>query len=111
MVTEAVMLATVTTALTQLGLKALEGTLSQAGKDLWTTITHKLGWTADPSADSLPTAIATRLKDDDALTTDLVALLKAHPQVGTASAIAGHIQAKNVVTAGTIDNSGTFNMK
>jgi hypothetical protein len=110
MVTDPVMLATVTTALTHLGLKALDGTISQAGKDLWTTITHRLGWTAVPSADSLPTVIATQLKDDDALATELVALLQAHAQVGTASAIVGRIQANNVITAGTLNNPGTINM-
>jgi hypothetical protein len=110
MVSESVMLATLTSALTQLGLEALNGTLAEAGKDLWRTVKHKLGWAVDPSQESLAPAIATRLKDDDALATELVALLQAHPQVGTASAIVGHIQANNVITAGTLNNPGTINM-
>jgi hypothetical protein len=110
MVTDPVTLATVTTALTHLALKALDGTLGEAGKALWNTITQKLGWSTVPTADSLPTAIATQLKDNAALTSELVALLEANPEVGTASAIVGHIQARNVITAGTLNNPGTINM-
>lgn len=110
MITDPVILATVTSALSVLGLKAIDGVLSEAGKDLWKTVKQRLCWSADPSPDNLATGIAARLKDDPTLTNQLAELLKSQPEAGTASALVGNIQAGKVVVAGTVNVSGDFKM-
>jgi len=106
-----VTLAVVTTGLSHLALKATEGTVSEAGKDLWAIVREKLGWTADPKPDSLAVRIAERLQDDSALTSELAELLRSKPdQAGTASLLVGRIKAGKVVVAGTVNVSGDFRM-
>lgn len=72
-----VILAVVTSALTQLASKAAEGSASEAGKDLWKAVMKRLGWSTDPSLENLSLNIAKRLKDDEELANDLTSLLKA----------------------------------
>jgi hypothetical protein len=110
MTTDPVLLATVTTGLSTLGLKAVDGVLTEAAKDLWSIVKKRLGWTADPSPDNLATGIAARLKDDSNLANELAELLKCHPQAGIASALVGNIQGGTVVVAGTLNVSGDFKM-
>jgi hypothetical protein len=110
MVTEPVTLAVVTSALTHLGLKAIDGTLSEAGKDLWKNVKERLGLTIDPSPEDLPASIGSRLKNDGTLTNQLTELLRSHAGAGKASALVGHLQADKVVVAGTLNVTGDFKM-
>ena len=105
-----VTLATVTSALSYLGLKAADGALSKVGQDLWNTVKNRFGWTNNPSPENLAVEIATRLKDDESLTNELTDLLKSQNQVGNASALVGRIEAGKVVVAATINVSGDFKM-
>lgn len=110
MITDPAALATITAALTLLGVKAVEGTVTEAGKDLWKTVRKLLGWNSDPPADSLAPRIALRLRDDEALTIRLAELLRSHPEAGTPSLMVGSIQAGKVVVAETLNVSGDFSM-
>jgi hypothetical protein len=57
-----VTLAVVTSAVSYLALKVVEGTTSEAGKDLWSSVRRRLGLSADPSPDKCQwTRIVTRL--------------------------------------------------
>ena len=94
-----------------LAIKAADGTISEAGKDLWKTVRARLGWSADPAPESLAVDIAERLKDDQALASELAELLQSKPdQAGDASLLVGRIKAGKVVVAGTINVSGDFRM-
>jgi hypothetical protein len=102
--------ATVTSALTILGLKAYEGVISEATKDLWGSIKSKFHWKNDPPKELLAMEIAIALKDNDVLVREVVELLKAKPDAGgDSAALVGHIQATNVVVAHTIITKN-FNM-
>ena len=106
-----VILAVVTSALTQLASKAAEGSASEAGKDLWKAVMKRLGWSTDPSLENLSLNIAKRLKDDEELANDLTSLLKAKSaEAGSASLLVARIDANKVVVANTLTVEGGFRM-
>ncbi len=102
-------LATVTAALTTLGVEVPKGAASAGGKDLWGKVKSLFGWGADPAPSEMAPAIAHRLENDDALVQTLVGLLKAQP-AGTASQLVGSIQAERVVAAQHVNVAGDFQM-
>jgi hypothetical protein len=108
--TDPITLAVVTAALTHLGLKTVEGTVSEAGKDLWRTVKNRLGWAADPAPDDLAVRIASQLRDDDSLTNELADLLHSRREAGNASALVGRIKAGKVIVAGSVNIGGDFKM-
>jgi hypothetical protein len=106
-----VVLAVVSSAVTQLALKVIEGSSSEAGKDLWKAVKKRLGWATNPPVDSLSIEIANRLKDDEKLTNEVTDLLKGKPsEVGAASALVARIEASKVVVAHTMTVEGDFRM-
>jgi hypothetical protein len=103
-----VVLATVTSALTTLGMESLKGIGSSAGKDLWAKVRSVLGWKADPAPEQLAPMIAQRLADDPELTTRLTDLLKGNPSE-IAGQMVGSIIGGKVVVSREL-NAQIFNM-
>jgi hypothetical protein len=92
-------------------MKAIEGTTSEACKDLWKTVRSRLGWSTNPPPESLAVDIAERLKNDQSLASELAELLQSRPtQAGDASLLVGRLKAGKVVLASVINVSGDLNM-
>ena len=100
-------LATVTAAVTSLGLEAAKGAASEAGKTAWTNIKSRFGWKVDPSPDALAHETAQKLHGDDELAERIVEILK-QSKAGSSSALVEHITAEKVVVAKAIH--GNVNM-
>src|SRR4051794_5353767 len=100
-----------TSALTMLGTEVAREAISEAGKDLWSQVKKRLGLLAEPAPDQLAIEIATRLKDDPALTAELLDMVRSKSAAaGTASMLIGNVKAERSFVAGTVNVSGNFNM-
>ena len=104
-------LATVTSAVSVLGMECAKGMAGVAGKDLWDKIKSRLGFQGEPKTSELAQSVASRLASDEKLAAEIVALLKEHAGTGSsAGALVGSIDAEKVVVATRIDPHGDFNM-
>jgi hypothetical protein len=96
-----VTLATVTSAVTTLGLDIAKQVASDATKALWGKVKSLLGWTADPPPDRLAVEAAKKLAEEPELVARVNLLLKAAP-AEAAGQLVGSIDAEKVVVAGQI---------
>jgi hypothetical protein len=102
-VIDPVALATIASAVSELGNEYLKGIASDAGKATWTRVKTLLGWSSDPAPAEIPEKAARAMTDSPDLAEKLVALLKT-THVGTATTMVGKIEAHGgkVVVANTI---------
>jgi hypothetical protein len=101
MMADPVTLATVTAAVTTLGLECAKSVASEAGKSIWGKVKSLFGWASDPAPDKLAHEAAEKMAAQPDLLEQVVALLKAEGG-GTAGQLVGRIKAKKVVVAETI---------
>lgn len=109
---EPVTLATVTAALTLLGTECAKGIASQVGKDIWTKAKNLFGWTEEPKPAELPQTIATRLQNDDVLSSQIIKLLQEAKNTDASMQMIGslvnNLTAGKVVVAGKVEGGITF---
>lgn len=103
-----VTLATVTAAVTAVGLDIAKQVASDTTKALWAKVKSVLGWTTDPAPDKLAVEAAKKLAEQPELVAQVTLLLQKTP-AETAGQLVSHIDAEKVVVAGTI-HAQTFKM-
>jgi ABC-type uncharacterized transport system substrate-binding protein len=98
-------LATVTSAITVLGTKVVEGVASEVGKSLWAGVKNVFGWNNEPKAAEIAQCTAQHLQDHPDHASQVIQLLQ--QDKGTVGMLVGQIDAEKVVVAHKID---TVNM-
>jgi hypothetical protein len=103
MVIDAVVLSSLTTAVSVLGTDYLKGVGSEAGKATWTGIKTLFGWASDPAPAEIPEKITNALSASPELTEELLKLLK-NSEAAPAKALVGKIEVTGgkVVVAGSV---------
>jgi hypothetical protein len=100
--TDPITIATITAAVSVLGNEYLKGIASDAAKSTWQSIKSLFGWKADPEPSSMAADAAEKLCASPELVEKILQLLNDAGAIGTAGAMVGRINAKNVIVSKTI---------
>jgi hypothetical protein len=103
-------LATLTTAVTTLGIECAKGIAGEAGKSLWAEIKSIFTWKEEPATSDLAIKIAQKLQDNPEIARQIEAVLKRDlAQSTTSGSLIAHVSGGKVMAAETMF-IGTVNM-
>jgi|ERR1700761_791381 len=102
---DAIVLSSITAAVSVLGNEFAKGIASEAGKSTWASVKTLLGWKSDPPVTDIPQEVASALEVSPEISEQLLQLLKQN-NVGAASSLVGKIEVSGgkVVIANSIQN-------
>ncbi|HEY6248983.1 MAG TPA: hypothetical protein VI685_03425 [Candidatus Angelobacter sp.] len=98
---DSVTLATITSAVTVLGVKVAEGAAGEAGKLLWSSVKKLLGWKSEPNAGEIAQRVAEQIQEHPEYAAELMHLLE--KDSGPVGMLVGQINAEKVVVSKTIN--------